>query len=172
MLLKEIDQLLEKTNEYNNDFYIEQIDRYFASSNFDSAQLHMQWIHAALKQAVNVASQIHCCVFHSGIHVDAKVVSFLQDATRFLEKYYQTYDEHFGFTCYTNRNMRREGETCYNDIIIRHFTPPRHIQQADNEMIILWHDFRHVMIILLEAKRILTAVTQPENFTAPSGEAA
>jgi len=105
-------------------------------------------------------------------NVDAKVVSFLQDATRFLEKYYQTYDEHFGFTCYTNRNMRREGETCYNDIIIRHFTPPRHIQQADNEMIILWHDFRHVMIILLEAKRILTAVTQPENFTAPSGEAA
>ena len=31
-------------------------------------------------------------------YVDAKVVSFLQDATRFLEKYYHTYDEHFGFT--------------------------------------------------------------------------
>lgn len=154
-IVKEIDRILNKYKKYDDDLFVHQIDHFFRT--YETPQREMQEIYTGLKESANLANELHCCILScNNIALDNHVVSMLQDTTRFLENYHVNYDPQFGFTRYRNPSLRCNGETSYDDIITRHFTPPRRIQQADEEMVILWHDLRHVLMILADTKEILS----------------
>lgn len=153
-ITEKIDALLKKYKKYDDDLFIHQIDRFF--NKFAETEMHMKTIYQGLKECTDVANEVHCCVFSFGISIGDNVVSLLKTTTKYLEKYYAYYDPEFGFPRYTNPALRQHGETCYDDIITRHFTAPCQKEQADTEMIILWHDLRRVMNILSETKKVLS----------------
>jgi hypothetical protein len=153
-VVNEIERILNRYQKYDNDLFVQQIDRLYTT--YESPQHDMQEIYTGLKEGVNIANEVHCCILGCNTALNHNVVSMLKNATRFLEKYHMDYDAQYGFKRYTDPLLRRYGETSYHEIITRHFTPPRRIQQADEEMIILWHDLRHMMVILTDMRNILS----------------
>jgi len=153
-ITEKIDTFVKKYKKYDDDLFIHQIDRFF--NKFTETERHMKTIYQGLKECTEVANEVHCSILDLSIGFDGNVVSLLKTTTKYLEKYYAYYDPQFGFPRYTNPALRQHGETCYDDIITRHFTAPCQKEQADTEMIILWHDLRRVMNILSETKKVLS----------------